>query len=294
MIKTAFTLVGVLLVAAIAPAAAETYPDSFADYLNARGLYFDYLSAAEESYWVRTAAGDIVLSLPSTVATEVSVVTAGEQPSDADLAIIRSDVELAQASALDRLGVRHCSSDDDQAACIPFALQIGFSKTHGDMIDMPYFRDSRGRQRGGFSTRRFVSHDKVYRASCSTKAETLVTGEVTHLDAAFTVEVIPSGKQKSDAPSDVLIDFGGSNVVLPQPTAPLTSAMEECILGLLGVRVLQGLPRDDLGYYVARNLETMKEAETYLTHEQVANDIPELVMTHALRKALGKDPIVGQ
>jgi len=278
MIKTALSLSAALLVFfETSVVGADTYPDSFADFLNARGLYFDYEAAAENSYWVQTSSGDVVLSMPSAVAPEISVVWAEEAPSDVDISGIRADVEMAMSSALDRLGIRRCLGDapNDQAACIPFVLQVGFSARHDDVVISPPLRNAGGRQMGGLPTRHFVSHDRRYAMACGTSAETSAVGEVRHLDAAFTVEVSPSG----------------SDVFLLQPIA---SEIEKCLLGLLGVSVVEDLPRGAIGYYVAQSLETLHKAESYLTRDQTANDIPELVMMHALRKALGKEPVLGQ
>lgn len=281
----------VLAVGISAAAVAEPYPDFFADYLNAHSLYFDYLAAAEESFWVKTSTGDIVLKMPRAVAPRVSVVSAEGQPPDADVAHIRSDVESAMSSALDRLGVRRCSTDatDDLTSCVPFSLQIGFSVRHGDVIYLPNLRDSRGRQIAGMAARYFGSQYGLYAMACGTSAETSTAGEATHLDAAFTLEIIRSAAPATDTNAAPV-----SNFLLPRQATLLTSAMERCLLGLLGVSVVPDLPEEDIGYYVARSLETLHKAATYLTHDQTADDIPQLVMTHALRKALGKEPTIGQ
>ncbi|WP_395021163.1 hypothetical protein [Dongia sp.] len=264
MIRTALSLAFAILVVEIPVASADTYPDSFADYLNARGLYFAFLSRAEETYWVRTSAGDIVLRMPHAVAPKISVVPAEGQPSDSEVAGIRSNVELALSSALDRLGVRRCSSD--QASCIPFALQIGFSIRHDDVIYMPNLRDSTGRQIASFATRLLGSEDRSYRMGCGSNAEISARGDVVHLDAAFTFEVAAS-------------DTPPSNVSLTHLMTPLTFAMEECMLELLGVPIPEDLPRQDIAYYVARSLETLYKAESHLTQDQTATDVPGLVMT---------------
>jgi len=241
MIKTVISLASAILVVEIIAASAGSYPDSFADYLNARGLYLDYLSAAEGSFWVKTSAGDIVLRMPSAVVPKVSVVSAEEPPSDTEVASIRSDLELAMSSALGRLGVHRCSSDaaDDPASCIPFALQIGFSARHGDVVYMPNLRDSSGRQIAGLATEYFGSHDKLYGIGCRTNAEISAAGEVAHLDAAFTFEIAPSGAQTSDVPPSPAIDLGALEMSTPQQVKPLTAGMEECILSLLGVSIVR-------------------------------------------------------
>jgi hypothetical protein len=269
MIKAAIALAGAISVIEIATASADSYPDSFADYLNAHGLYFEYLSAAEDALWFKTSAGDIVLRMPEAVAPNVSIKFAETPPLDLEVAGLRSDLDLAMSSALGRLGIRQCASDG-QAPCIPFALQLGFASQHGDMVRLPDLRDSLGGQLTGMPNGSFGSHDRAYGMACGTNVETS-RGKLSRMDAGFTLEAIPSGGQQA-----------------------LTSGMEECLLGMLGVHLPQGLPRGDIEYYVARSLEAMHKAETFLTHDQTAGDTPGLVMTHALRKALGKEPTVGQ
>jgi hypothetical protein len=296
MIRTALSLAGAILAAEINAAAADTYPESFADYLNARGIYFDYLSAAEESFWVKTSDGNIVLKMPRAVAPTISVVSVEGGASDTDIAITRSEVEWAMSSALDLAGVRRCSvgAADDQASCIPLALQIGFSARHGDVVRTPALRVPSGRQLAGSAGGYFKSHDRFYDVGCRAYAETSTTGELTHLDAAFTFNVFPLSEGTSDKPWQFLLDLGLSEGAIAEQLPPLAYGIEKCILAVLGVSVVQDLPRNDLGYYVARSIETLQKAEAYLTRDQIASDIPELVMTHALRKALGKEPAIGQ
>jgi hypothetical protein len=296
MIKTAFSLASAIFVVAIIPASADPYPDSFADYLNSRDLYFDYMSAAEESFWVKTSAGDIVLKLPRAVTPTISVVSVPGGASDADIATIRSEVESALSSALGHAGVRRCSTGaaDDQASCIPLALQIGFSARHGDVIQPPELRAPSGRQLAGPASGYFKSDDRFYGLGCGTYAETSTTGELTRLDAAFGLEVFPQDAEASGKPWESLLDLGFSEEAITQQLPPPAYGIEKCILVLLGVSVVRDLPRDDLGYYVAHSIETLLKAETYLTHDQTAADVPQLIMTHALRKALGKEPVLRQ
>jgi hypothetical protein len=290
MIKAAFSLASIILVAGFTSTSADSYPDSFADYLNARGLYFSYLSRAESSFWVKNAAGDVVLKMPRAITPKISIVAAEGYPADAEIADIQGDLESALSSALDRLGIRRCSIDatSDPSACTPIALQIGFSAKHGDVIYMPLLRDLSGHIISGQATEYFERHDRPYMMGCISRTATTAEGDVAQLDAAFILE---NSSSTADMPS--LFDFAGSGF-LPARGKPLIDGMENCLLGLLGVDLPEGLPREDIDYYVARSLEAMHKAEIYLTHDQIVDDIPALAMTHALRKALGKEPTVGQ
>ncbi|HVO05038.1 MAG TPA: hypothetical protein VMT54_22775 [Candidatus Cybelea sp.] len=261
-------------------ALADNYPDSFADYLNAHDLYFDFVDAAARSLWVEAPSGDIRLGIPGGIAPEVSVTSAETPPEDGELTAVRADLYEAISQVLQRLSIKQCSvnSANSEGPCVPAILHIGFASRHGDVIYLPDLRDAVGNQISGMpgAAGYFQSHERAYAMSCGSYIGRQRSGNVTLVEAGLTLESFPLHSLQSE------------------PTESLSLGFERCILHLLGVSVLPNVPAGDLDYYIARSLETLHKAEAFLTHDQTADDIPELVMMHAIKKALGKDPTVGE